>query len=361
MPRASLCHDWSPSSCSQHLSSPHLPCIGLQRSSVARKSYAVYGAPPWLASHVGIVSAAFAFGAAGLSRTQRCRIELRATRESQVLRFVEPESGSEVMLVGCMHFNPASVAKVSSVTSGLEERGALAAVVLEQCPTRWHRLTKSQPLGTPLRFLLDNEMQAAAEVAEAAGHPVVLGDQTVEKVTKELAEAAKTATLDMMSVSGLKRSIDIVFGQSLLIAGLFQRGNRASSGTVEESIGFRDFLDPALVLGTPVAVCRYLFSTALRAPTIAFLFATITALASAVDIPEGSDPISTLFWVISQVLIPLWMLRILFTALLRDRDSVLADSIREACLASSGPGRTVVAVLGAAHCNGVQRILLQSK
>jgi len=286
---------------------------------------------------------------------------LRTARESQVLSFIEPKSGSEVMLVACMHFNPASVAKVSGVTTGLEEHGTLAAVVLEQCPTRWHRLTKSQPPGTPLRFFLDNEMQAAADVAEAAGHPVVLGDQTVEQLTKELGEAAKTATLDMMSISGLKRSINIVLSQFLLIAGMVEQGNRASSGNREESIGFRDFLDPALLLGTPIAVCRYLFSTLLRAPAVAFCFATFSALASAVpDSPEGSDPISAFLWCVLQVFIPLWMSRILFTALLRDRDSVLADSIREACLASSGPGRTVVAVLGAAHCNGVKRSLLQS-
>eukprot|EP00419_Tripos_fusus_P075577 CAMPEP_0172893112 /NCGR_PEP_ID=MMETSP1075-20121228/147730_1 /TAXON_ID=2916 /ORGANISM="Ceratium fusus, Strain PA161109" /LENGTH=222 /DNA_ID=CAMNT_0013747917 /DNA_START=461 /DNA_END=1129 /DNA_ORIENTATION=+ len=218
----------------------------------------------------------------------------------------------------------------------------------------------SQPPGTPLRSFLDNEMQAAAEVAEAAGRPVVLGDQTVEQLTKELGEAAKAATLDMLSVNGLKHSIDVVFGQSLLITGLLQQGNRVSFRNGEESIGLRDFLDPALLLGTPVAVCRYLFSTLLRAPTAAFWVAAIFALESAVpDSPEGSDLISDVFWWGLQLFILLWMLRILFTALLRDRDSVLAESIKEACLASSGPGRAVVAVLGAAHCNGVKQSLLQ--
>lgn len=43
--------------------------------------------------------------------------------------------------------------------------------------------------------------------------------------------------------------------------------------------------------------------------------------------------------------------------LLRDRDLILAQSIRRTCGTLSNPG-AVVAVLGAAHCNGVKRHLL---
>jgi pheromone shutdown protein TraB len=43
--------------------------------------------------------------------------------------------------------------------------------------------------------------------------------------------------------------------------------------------------------------------------------------------------------------------------LLRDRDLILAESIRRTC-AAPGERGTVVAVLGAAHCNGVKRHLM---
>jgi len=301
---------------------------------------------------------ALALGTARHARRRRCyHVVSRAAREAQVLRFIEPTSGSEVVLVACIHFHPASVAKVSRLTAVLEEQGALAAVVLEQCPTRWGRLTRSQPRGTPLRNLLDNEMQAAAELAEAAGLPVVLGDQTVEELTENIRDVAMTSALDLRTVDGVKRSVDIVFRQCVVIAGMIPRSNHVSPGQQEDCIGFRDFLEPGLLLGIPVAVCRYI----LRAPKLSFSAFTILALtANLPDNPPESDDL--IFAVISvglQLLVALGMLRTLFTVFLQDRDSVLADSIRETCMTSSGPGRSVVAVLGATHCNGVKRSLLQ--
>ena len=55
--------------------------------------------------------------------------------------------------------------------------------------------------------------------------------------------------------------------------------------------------------------------------------------------------------------------RAILVALIEERDSVLADNIRRACVrasASGSGGREVVAVLGAAHINGVLRTLLSS-
>eukprot|EP00971_Amphidinium_carterae_P265715 5271324-Amphidinium_carterae.1 len=83
----------------------------------------------------------------------------------QVLSFVDPETGSDIVIVGCMHFNPHSIEKSREITrhahglktsSGksvcvlanaapvalgdrracvrkLAEEGKLAAVVLETC------------------------------------------------------------------------------------------------------------------------------------------------------------------------------------------------------------------------------------
>merc|ERR1712218_145404 len=136
-----------------------------------------------------------------------------------------------------------------------------------------------------------------------------------------------TAALDFMSVGGWKRSIDIVFSQFLLIAGMIQRGNIVSFGKHEESIGFRDFLDPVLLLGFPVAVCRYV----LRAPKLTFSAVAVMALTAALPDNFESNDFIFVIAVGLQLLIALWMVRVVFTALLQDRDSVLADSIREAC------------------------------
>jgi pheromone shutdown protein TraB len=44
--------------------------------------------------------------------------------------------------------------------------------------------------------------------------------------------------------------------------------------------------------------------------------------------------------------------------LMEERDAVLAHNIRRACQGEGG--REVVVVLGAAHVNGVRRLLMQS-
>ena len=52
----------------------------------------------------------------------------------------------------------------------------------------------------------------------------------------------------------------------------------------------------------------------------------------------------------------------MLTGLIEERNFVLARNIRQACLkAKRGKGREVVVVLGAAHLNGVQKLLTQSR
>ena len=45
----------------------------------------------------------------------------------------------------------------------------LRACVIESCPTRWNSTLAMQPQGSLYRAVFDNEMQAAAEVAEEYG------------------------------------------------------------------------------------------------------------------------------------------------------------------------------------------------
>jgi len=266
-----------------------------------------------------------------------------------------------VVLVGCMHFNPCSVSKAARVTQQLSEQGELGAVVIESCPSRWEKVLQMQAAGSPLRALLDNEMQAAAEVAEAAGQPVVLGDQKVEVIADEVNSLTKEALADLASPlqGGWQRTVmEIMKGFKRLLDSRSSKVARSPSDTHEtvaaeakDTIDVQDFLDPELFLGIPVAVSRYLVSTLVRAPKV---FAGFVATVWLLDVVPES-PLSTLLDVVVNVL----FLRVFLGALLRDRDSTLAQSIGEACKVSGGPGRTVVAILGAAHCNGVRRNLLK--
>lgn len=337
---------------------PSLPAhVGLMPPSVVQRPAPPHGKRRCHYRAAAAVTAmTFFVGRRGLvlrstSRTLALHSSRSAAREQQVLRLREPESGSEVVLVACMHFNPRSVALAADTARQLADSGQLGAVVVESCPTRWEKANNMHPAGSPLRILLDNEMQAASDVAEASGKPVVLGDQRVEEVGAEVAAAAKEALADLatpLNGGWARTGSEIVQGFRLL------SNNRVGKNKGEpdnSSIGPLDFMDLGLMLGIPVSLVRYCLSTLLKAPAV---FAAVVAfLVFFSYLPES--PISDLISFVCEVL----SLRVLLSVLLRDRDIILAKSIAATCKASGGPGRAVVAILGAAHCNGVKRHLLE--
>lgn len=270
----------------------------------------------------------------------------RATtrREQQVLPFVEPQSGREVVLIASVHFNPQSVEKATSVTGRLVEEEQLGAVVLETCPTRWKKVESMQQPGSPLRAILDNEMQAAEDVAKGAGKEVVLGDQRIEDLFEQIGVAWKEALDDLMDPPNgwWRTGAEILQGLQLLFE---RKSTQGSAG-----LGLWDFADPKLIAGFAVAVPRYLLSTALKAPTLILVLVGLYIVSSLVAYLGFLGDL--IFLAVEMVL-----LRIILCVLLRDRDVILAESIRRTCATPGGSG-TVVAVLGAAHCNGVKRHLM---
>jgi hypothetical protein len=72
------------------------------------------------------------------------RFTYEPTKKRQVLRFQEPRSGVDVVLVGTMHYNPASIALAASTVKDLAKAHRLGALVLETCPKRT-RFTCSPP------------------------------------------------------------------------------------------------------------------------------------------------------------------------------------------------------------------------
>lgn len=286
-------------------------------------------------------------------RRQWSSVASHATvREQQVLPFVEPTTGTEVVLVACMHFNPQSIAKATAVTRNLSDAGLLASVVVESCPSRWEKIEELQGPGSLLHSLLENEMQAAADAGRGA--KLVLGDERVEVVMQEMGSFGRMALADLASPlqGGWQRTaIDIFNGVSrLLDAGKQKRDSRPRLPWEqdEDRLNLNDFLDVKLLLGFPICFVRYVLSTALKAP---LLFASVASyLTLFALLPEN-------FLVdVSAVVTEVVLVRIILGALLQDRDLTLARSISDACK-EARQGQSVVAILGAAHCNGVKRHL----
>ena len=111
---------------------------------------------------------------------------LCAALRSTVLSLVDQKTRARVTLVGTVHFNPASIALAAETVKEVGSDGSLYAVALETCPSRWNTTMQQQPAGSPLRSLLDNEMQAASEAAIALGAETILADQPIEETSSRL-------------------------------------------------------------------------------------------------------------------------------------------------------------------------------
>ena len=117
------------------------------------------------------------------------------------------------MLVGTMHYNPASIDLAAGTVRDLTAADDLATVVLETCETRWTKTLKMQPAGSLMRNLLDNEFQAATEAAGPATK-IVLGDQRIEALGASAKACVKSTWDDFTSPvgGGWKRLLDDVGG-----------------------------------------------------------------------------------------------------------------------------------------------------
>jgi hypothetical protein len=58
------------------------------------------------------------------------------TRDGQTLEFIEPSTGTRVVLVGSMHYNPHSIELASRTIEKLGRDGTLGSVIVESCATR---------------------------------------------------------------------------------------------------------------------------------------------------------------------------------------------------------------------------------
>lgn len=274
-------------------------------------------------------------------------------RAPQTLVCLDAKSQQEITLVGCMHYNPASIALAAKCVAEAENLGA---VVVESCEARWKKTTEVQPARSALKELLPSEMLAAADAAAARGAPLSLGDVDVGELFPRVRALAVETAGDLADFpKGWRRiGADISRGAAL-----------ASGDGLDESLGLRDILDPRLLGGFLVSAVRYPAAAFLKAPVpVGVGFASLLAGGNALDGAAASavgggvaDPLA--YAAISgavlavNVVLPVVLLRLLLVAFLEERNVRLARSIREA----AGRG-SVVAILGALHVNGVARLLL---
>ena len=299
-----------------------------------------------------------------------------------VLSLVDQKTKSKVVLVGTVHFNPSSIKLAEQTVREAAADGALHAVAVESCPRRWDKTIEQQPVGSPLRSLLDNEMQAAAEAGAAFGAETVLVDQCINTTASRLVRLAGQTLVELATPwnGGWARiADDIRQGYDQVVAS-------GSAGPLDGGIRVLErAVQPSLLAGAPVALGRYLLAFAVTSPALgAALLATLAFYAvyfgddgyaayfgELWSIGGGADtaPLATVgggeilvdarAFVAFQLLQWLVYSRVFLVGLLAERNRVIAANIRRQC-EIGGADSTVVGVVGMAHLDGVRALLLES-
>lgn len=311
---------------------------------------------------------------------------------SQLLEFIEPTTGVKVQLVGAMHYNPASIQLTADTIHQLAAVDQLGSVLIESCDLRWNSTLALNPT---LASLLKSEMRTAYQLAVDYGRPVVLGDQRINVTLSRLASGLRETAQDLcLPFSGGWQSI----------AGNLTQARQEAVPLGDDYLGLFSFLEPKLMLAAPASFLKYPLSYFIRAPLSTALFFALVfwvdTSSAATIMTDGAsiEPVSTADLVASlagSTLEIVLLARIFLKELLAERNLVLARNILEQCRYyqrqpqwqqgwllnswrrrssqatyaegsvrphyDSSSEKTVVAVLGMAHCNGIRKLLEEQK
>ena len=326
-------------------------------------------------------------------------VALSAAAAPQLLTFQEPQTNVTVILVGAMHYNPASIALAADTVRELAEKGALGSVIVEQCDIRWNKtiaLLQEKPYLEPIyKKVLVNEMRAACDTALAYQRPVILGDQRINITFASIQDTVKQTAMDLVTPpkgwTDFYTDIKQSFGDAVPLG--------------EGYLSAFSLLDTRLLLAAPASFVRYPLAFLVRNPvttaiTFSILFgfnildqASMDSLAAG-DASAADLAVSLLISLLETV----FFARIFLKPMLAERNIVLAQNILEQCKIyqeknwwdaflpnkqqglgmeivyapestaagvsttnSGNGGKTVVAVLGMAHCNGIKKLLLEQR
>ena len=228
-------------------------------------------------------------------------------KNKQILKFVEPQTNVTVMLIGSMHYNPASINLVETTVEELAQSNQLGSVIIESCDIRWNktqemmdkkRQEREQKMGIDFsdnedfiesnpndKDFLGNEMRAAWEVATKYNRPTVLGDQrinvTMDALKFSLQDTAKDIFLG--GPSGWKRSRDEIvenWKETVPISAGQPETEASKNGQGEtQYLNAFAFFDPRLLISLPVSLVKYPLSFLVKDPVpVGTVFAILAFL-----------------------------------------------------------------------------------
>lgn len=270
-----------------------------------------------------------------------------------------------------MHYNPFSIRKVTQIIHSYGSAGRLGSAVIESCEERWSTTQRIQPKGSKLRWFLDNEFQAAAELAEQYDARLILADENISKNNKRINSVLTQTIQDLCKP---------LLGWDSILSDL-QRGWRENvdpqlpTNSKVEPQGAKIFLDRSdlfdfeMLQSAPISLMRYVFGFVAKKPIpgaclLIWLvgligYGTIHGIGN--DLSLLDEFKATAAGLLLNIFIAVPLLgRVLLVTLLGDRNEILAENIRSECQRLQRTGcceDVVVVVLGLAHCNGVKRLL----
>lgn len=307
-------------------------------------------------------------------------ISANSRHGGQTLFFHDRKTNVPIHIIGTMHYNPHSIAKVEDIINTYGKGGRLGSVVLESCEERWTKTQQVQPQGSAMRNLLDNEFQSAAELAKLYTEEsqeetirVLLADENIESNNQRVNEAFKSTVRDLLNPwkggweaisSDLKRGYSENFDPSSLSAS--KKGVEYDHSYLDRN----DLFDSDMLKSAPTSLVRYVLGFVAKKPIPgSLLLAWLTALLGyglihgTGDLTFADEAKATAAGLLLNLVLGVPLLgRVLLVTLLADRNQILANNIRAECEKLQAEGRNdqvCVVVLGLAHCNGVKRLLCE--
>lgn len=296
--------------------------------------------------------------------------------QRQTLFFHDAKTGVPIHIIGTMHYNPHSIAKVQDIISSYGKANRLGSVVLESCEERWSATQHVQPEGSTMRAFLDNEFQTAAELAKLYDERVILADEDIQSSNVRMNKALKSTIMDIVNpwkggwesiMSDLKRGYSENFDPQST-----KRSKKEGEERVNMYLDRNDLLDIDMLRSAPISLARYVLGFVAKKPLPGSLLLAWLAALLGYGILHGTGDLSladeakaTAAGLLLNLLLGVPLLgRTLLVTLLSDRNEILAENIRAECERLQAEGRSnqaCIVVLGLAHCNGVKRLLCEKK
>lgn len=210
--------------------------------------------------------------------------------ELQVLSFNDPKSNRKIMLIGCMHYNPASISLVKEITTTLGTNQTLHSVLIEMCPTRWNtsnehfnEILENNPLLYEAYVkIFNDEMTTASNIALYNYNvPVILGDQPIEITMERIKYYFKKTCNDVCNPfnggwDNMLHDIKKAYRTMLYSFGILpeQQNDKEKNHLTL----YNDFLDMRLLTSMPFSLLRYPLSVFISSNGFTMLSIVLTIL-----------------------------------------------------------------------------------